>query len=110
MNEEDQQDQKDLWIRMFEMTKSYDQGMNEMFDWLRVEAFQHCGNKTHKVMQFLQEACTKTNKRTGKWNLWYDPIPGKERAQGITGRKKKIKKEFVDMQVDEEQFTKRKIS
>ena len=108
LNEEDQQDQKDLWIRMFERTKSYDQGMNEMFDWLRVEAFQHCGNKTHKVMQFLQEACIKVNKKIGKWNLWYNPIPGKERAQHIKARKvPEIKKEFVDMQVDEEQFTRR---
>ena len=30
LNEEDQQDQKDLWIRMFERTKSYDQGMKAM--------------------------------------------------------------------------------
>ena len=65
LNEEDQQYQKDLWIRMFERTKSYDQGMKAMHSWLAIEAFQHCGNKTHKVMQFLQESCIKVTKKTG---------------------------------------------
>ena len=65
LNEEDQQEQKDLWIRMFERTKSYDQGMKAMHSWLSTEAFQHCGNKTHKVMQFLQESCIKITKTTG---------------------------------------------
>ena len=44
-NEEDQQDQKDLWIRMFERTKSYEQGLDAMTSWLQIEALQHCGNK-----------------------------------------------------------------
>ena len=39
--------------------------------------------------------------------MWYNPLPGKERAQHIKEHKTKIKNEFVDMQVDEEQFTRR---
>ena len=73
-NEEDQQDQKDLWIRMFERTKSYEEGVNAMTSWLQTEAFQHYGNKTHRVLQFLQESCQKVTKKTGKWNLWYPPL------------------------------------
>ena len=107
-NEEDQQDQKDLWIRMFERTKSYEEGVNAMTSWLHTEAFQHYGNKTHRVLQFLQESCQKVTKKTGQWNLWYTPIVGKERAQDIKKLNvPEIKKEFTDMEVDENQFIKR---
>ena len=55
LNKEDQQDQKDLWIRMFERTKTYDQGMEAMYKWLRADAFIHDRNKTHKIMQFYKK-------------------------------------------------------
>ena len=75
-NDEDQHDQKDLWIRMFECTKSYEEGLSAMHSWLQAEAFQHSGKKTHKFMQFLQEPCQKVTKKSRKWNLWYDSIKG----------------------------------
>ena len=47
-------DQKDLWIRMFERTKTYDQGMEAMYKWLRADAFLYRG-KDAQIMQFLQK-------------------------------------------------------
>ena len=55
-NELDQQDQKDLWIRMHECTDSYEEGKLAMTNWLKNPAFMHVGDKTHKVLQFLQES------------------------------------------------------
>ena len=75
LNEEDQQDQKDLWIRMFERTKTYDQGTEAMYKWLRADAFIHNRNKTHNVVQFLQEYVMKVTAKIGTWNLWCDPVP-----------------------------------
>ena len=79
---------------MFERTKTYDQGTEAMYKWLRADAFIHNRNKTHKVMQCLQEAVMKVTAKTGIWNLWYHPAPEAERANDV-----KVKKEFVDMQV-----------
>ena len=94
---------------MFERTKSYDQGMKAMHSWLSIEAFQHCGNKTHEVFQVLQESCQKITEKIGKWNLWWTPIRGTERAQFTKKRNvPAVKKEVMDMDVDEDQFIKRR--
>ena len=113
-NEEDQLEQKDLWIRMFECTQSYEEGLNAMHSWLQVEAFQHSGKKTHKVLQFLQESCQKVTKKSGKWNLWYDALKGVERARDSKNpnvpvdpevkQETNTEKEFWDVEVEESQF------
>ena len=54
-NDEDQQEQKDVWIRMHERTESYNEGVLAMSSWLQTEAFRHTGNKTHKLLQILEE-------------------------------------------------------
>ena len=42
-----------------------------MLSWLKKPAFIHIGDKTHKVMQFLQDAWTPVSSTSGTWRLWY---------------------------------------
>ena len=89
---------------MFEGTKSYDQGEEEMYKRLNADAFIHDRNKTHRIMQFLQEAVMKVTANNSIWILWYGPIPEAERATV------NAKTDFVDMEVDEGQWIKSKLA
>ena len=68
---------------MFESVKSYDEGLRNMYTWLEVDAFKHKNVKTHKVLQFLQDAYRPVRPTEGLWNLWYDPVPNAPLASDI---------------------------
>ena len=96
---------------MHECTDSYDE--MAMLGWLKKSAFTHIGDKTHKVMQFLQEASHKVDKKSGIWTLWESPLTielAEKRlpmnVPGVTKVKKEVtaEQEFKTMEVDEEQF------
>ena len=85
-----------------------------MLSWLRNPAFFiHIGEKTHKVLQFLQESAHKVDKKSGIWRLWESPSTI-DRAEnrlpmnvpGVTKVKKEVtaEQEFTSVEVDEGQF------
>ena len=53
-NERDQDDQKILYIQLFELTKSYNEGKLDCMTYLENPAFKH-PNETHKLLEFLRE-------------------------------------------------------
>ena len=52
-NPQDQEEQKILYIKLFEITKSYSEGQMDSLTFLDNQAFKH-PDKTHKMLQFLQ--------------------------------------------------------
>ena len=84
-----------------------------MYDWLEVDAFKHKNGKTHKVLQFLQDARRPVKPTEGLWNLWYDPVPNAPLARDIkepniardpTKREESQEAEELQVQVNESQF------
>ena len=62
-NEQDQWDQKELWIKMHEATGMYSQ--TAFREGLKAEAFKHHDGVTHKCMTCLQDASKKIDKENG---------------------------------------------
>ena len=56
-NPQDQEEQKTLYIKMFEITKTCAEWHQTLVFYLKTPAFKH-PDKTHKILQFLQEAHT----------------------------------------------------
>ena len=67
---------------MFEVTKSYLEGQIASLTFLKTPAFKH-PDKTHKILQFLQEAHSPVAPNSGKWNLWYDADPQAPLAKDV---------------------------
>ena len=67
---------------MFEITKTYAEGHQALVFYLNTPAFQH-PDKTHNILQFLQEAHTPIVPTTGKWNLWYEADPQAPLAKDV---------------------------
>ena len=102
-NEEDQRDQKELWIKLHEMTHFYCQ--TRFREGLRAEAFIHHDGVTHKCMTFLQNASTNVDSNTGLWRLWEDPLAIPKAEERLPRNDPKVKTEdHMDMEVDETQF------
>ena len=76
LNDQDQEEQKTLYVRMFKSVKSYQDGLQAMYSWLEVDAFKHQDSRTHKVLQILQEARMSVKPSAGVWNFWYDAVAG----------------------------------
>ena len=102
-NEEDQCDQKELWIKLHEKTKFYSQ--SAFRDGLKAEAFIHHDGVTHKCMTFLQNASTNVDSNTGLWRLWDKPLPISRAEERLSRNNPKVKTEdYMDMEVDDTQF------
>ena len=77
---------------------------------LNTPAFKH-PNKTHKILQFLQEAHSPVAPNIGKWNPWYDADPQAPLAKDVCKANipPEKKEQDSDMQVEVEfdasQFT-----
>ena len=84
-----------------------------MYSWLDVDAFKHQDNRTHKVLQFLQEARMPVMPTAGVWNLWYDAVANAPLARdvcelNITKEKKEpVETGELEVEVDESQFSRR---
>ena len=110
-NEEDQWDQKELWIKMHEATELYDP--LAFREGLKADAFIHHDGVMHKCMTFLQEASKKDEKKLGTWRLSYEPLNIARASQRLQKNLPKIKKELIpgqnlQMEVDESQFERNK--
>ena len=77
---------------------------------MNTPAFEH-PDKTHNILQFLQEAHSPAAPNAGKWNLWYDADPRAPLAKDVCKAKipPEKKERDSDMQVEVEfdasQFT-----
>ena len=104
-------DQKILYIQLFELCKSYDEGKFDCMTYLENPAFKH-PNETHKMLEFLRGAqCPIAHLSTGKWYLWDEPDPLAPAARDlkITNLPPQTKEEpssevQVDFEVDTSQF------
>ena len=74
-NPRDQDDQKILYIQLFELTKSFSEGKLDSLTYMENQAFKH-PNETHKMLEFLRAAQTPAAHMSGgRWYLWFDPDP-----------------------------------
>ena len=88
-NEEDQWDQKELWIKMHESAQFYSQ--SAFREGLNAEAFIHHDGVTHKCMTFLQSASTKVDRKGGIWRLWDKPLAIGRASEILPKNEPKIK-------------------
>ena len=63
-------------------------------------AFKH-SDKTHTILQFLQEALSPVAPNSGTWNLWYDadrqaPLARDECKANIPPEKKRTRFRYAD--------------
>ena len=89
-NEEDQWDQKELWIKMHEATELCDP--LAFREGLKADAFIHHDGVTHKCMTFLQEASKKVDKKLGIWRLWHDSQTIARASERLPKNLSKVKK------------------
>ena len=66
LNPEDQKEQKSLYKRMFEHTKSYDNGRKDVLRIAELPAFKNL-DFTHKALQFLQDVHRTVEANSGDW-------------------------------------------
>ena len=114
LHPEDQKEQKLLYMRMFERTKSYDEGRRDVLRISESPAFKH-PVLTHKVMQFLQDVHRSVDANSGEWKMWEKPDKNARLAKDC--RRKNIPKEEttgvkeepeLEVEVDISQFAKSK--
>ena len=110
-NPRDQDDQKILYIQLFELTKSYSEGKLDSLTYMENQAFKH-PNETHKMLEFLRAAQTPAAHMSGgRWYLWYDPDPLAPLAKDLKNtnmppqKEEQVPEMQVDFEVDTSQFT-----
>ena len=97
-NEEDQRDQKELWIKLHEKTHIYRQ--SAFREGLKAEAFIHHDGVT-QVHDILQNVSTNVDSNTGLWRLWDKPLPIFRAEERFPRNDPKVKTEYyMDMEVD----------
>ena len=107
-NKKDIEEQKMLYIKLFECCKSYGQGtIDSLIYWKNKEAFKH-PEELHKMLDFLTEAGDPISHDDGTWLTWMDPDPlAIEAKLAKNGNKPKSKEERsseVKIDTDSSQF------
>ena len=108
-NPQDQEEQKILYIKLFEITKSYAEGQMDSLTFLDNQAFRH-PNETHKMLEFLRAAHSPVSQSSGRWHLWYNadplaPFARYVRKMNSPSEKQEQDSEMqVDFEVDTSQF------
>ena len=92
-NEEDQWEQKELWINMHKPVALYSE--TGFLEGLNAEAFNNHEGVMHKCMTFLQDASKKIDKESGIWRLWDQPLAIPRASERLRKNAPKVKKELI---------------
>ena len=110
-NEQDQKEQKSLYIRMFEHTKTYEEGRNGVFRIADSQAFTH-PTLTHKILHFLQEVSRPVEHHAGSWKMWESPVKDTPRAKECNEmnvprvkNERTVERQTIEVEVDVNQFS-----